>query len=69
MQLQWQFIEDKLREMGFTSETVKAAAAAYAEEREMESRSRLNADLVDGMSMKQSRAGGLADGLTEVEGG
>ena len=40
MQLQWQFIEVKLREMGFTSETVAAAAAAYAEEREMESRSR-----------------------------
>ena len=33
MQLQWQFIEAKLREMGFTSETVAAAAAAYAEER------------------------------------
>jgi len=35
----------------------------------MDSRSRLNADLADAMSMKQSRAGGLADGFTEVDGG
>lgn len=33
VKLQWEFIEAKLREMGFTSETVAAAAAAYAEER------------------------------------
>ena len=58
MQLQWEFIEAKLREMGFTNETVAAAAAAYEAEREAESRSHLNAD----MSMKQSRAGGAADG-------
>jgi len=31
--LQWEFIEAKLREMGFTPQTVAAAAAAYAEER------------------------------------
>lgn len=42
--------------MGFTSETVAAAAAAYAEERDVESRSRYNADLAEG-SVKQSRVG------------
>ena len=42
MQLQWEFIEAKLREMGYTNETVAAAAAAYEAEREAESRSHLN---------------------------
>ena len=59
MQLQWQFIEEKLREMGFTAETVRAAAAAYAEEREAASRSGLNQDL--DTSVRQSRAGALKD--------
>ncbi len=45
MQIQWEYIEAKLREMGFTSETVAAAAAAYAEDREAASRSNYNADL------------------------
>ena len=45
--------------MGFTAETVRAAAAAYAEEREAASRSGLNQDL--DTSMKQSRAGALKD--------
>ena len=43
--------------MGFTSETVAAAAAAYNQEREAESRSHMNADLANEMSMRQSRAG------------
>ena len=59
MQLQWEFIEAKLREMGYTDETVAAAARAYEAEREAESRSHLNQDL---LSTKQSRAGGAADG-------
>jgi len=42
--------------MGFTSETVAAAAAAYAEERDAESRSRHNADNADG-SVKASKVG------------
>jgi len=42
MQLQWEFIEAKLREMGYTDETVAAAARAYEAEREAESRSHLN---------------------------
>ena len=45
--------------MGFTAETVRAAAAAYAEEREAASRSGLNQDL--DTSMKQSRASALKD--------
>lgn len=45
--------------MGYTDETVAAAARAYEAEREAESRSHLNQDM---MSMKQSRAGGAADG-------
>ena len=48
--------------MGFTAETVRAAAAAYAEEREADSRSGLNADL--DMSIKQSRAGAIKDNVT-----
>lgn len=42
--------------MGFTSETVAAAAAAYAEERDAESRSRHYADNADG-SVKASKVG------------
>ena len=46
--------------MGFTSETVAAAAAAYAEERaEAESKSRYNADLEG--SLKNSRVGATAN--------
>ena len=45
--------------MGFTAETVRAAAAAYAEEREAASRSGLNQDL--DTSVRQSRAGALKD--------
>ena len=48
--------------MGFTSEAVAAAAAAYAEERDADNRSRLNADLADAGSVKQSRIGGLTAG-------
>jgi hypothetical protein len=62
MQIKWQFIEEKLRQMGFTSETVAAAAAAYAEERAMESKSNLNADLAGDFSIKgQSRVGAATD--------
>mmetsp|Transcript_26290 Transcript_26290/g.35098 ORF Transcript_26290/g.35098 Transcript_26290/m.35098 type:complete len:119 (-) Transcript_26290:1177-1533(-) len=46
--------------MGFTSETVAAAAAAYAQEREAESRSHLNADLGGEGSVKYSRVGAQA---------
>ena len=52
MQLRWDQIEAKLRELGFTNETIAAAGAAYAEERDAESRSHLNRDLNDQMSAK-----------------
>ena len=49
VELNWEKLEAKLREMGFTAETVAAAAAAYEEERqktlESKSQSKLNADL------------------------
>ena len=45
MQLRWDQIEAKLREIGWSAETLKKAAAAYAEEREAESRSHFNQDL------------------------
>ena len=73
MQIQWAYIEAKLCEMGFTSETVAAAAAAYNMEREAESRSHMNADLANDMSMRQSRAGGagteVGDAKSYGEGG
>jgi len=47
MSLKWDLIEAKLREIGWSHETLKKAAAAYAEEREAESRSHLNGDLND----------------------
>ena len=50
VELNWEKLEAKLREMGFTAETVARAAAAYAEEREKtlesKSQSKLNADLL-----------------------
>ena len=73
MQLQWEFIEAKLLAMGYTRETIIAAAQAYEYERRgevppmahergdrqaAESHSMLNADLANDMSVKQSRAGG-----------
>ena len=68
MSLKWDLIEAKLREIGWSHETLKKAAAAYAEEREAESRSHLNGDLND-QSMKYSRAGLNMDGTAKLEDG
>ena len=52
--------------MGFTSETVAAAAAAYAEDMDAESRSRFNADINNDLSQTaKSRLGAGANG-TEI---
>ena len=41
MQMRWEMIEDKLRQMGFTAETISAAAAAYGEQRDADGISRI----------------------------
>ena len=66
MQLRWDQIEAKLREIGWSADTLKKAAAAYAEEREAESRSHFNQDLQYDQSTRFSRGGQAADG-TRVE--
>ena len=70
VELNWLKLEAKLKEMGFTAETVAAAAAAYAEEREKTSVSRsqanLNCDLQnDGRTDAETLARELADDLKE----
>ena len=51
--------------MGFTSETVAKAAAAYEAEREAEDKSRHNADLAHDLSVKQSLKGGTANSIAD----